>query len=207
MASLTLRAIEAVLSGVAGVLVRKGVNRSNGWTLNFDTLDMPQARAAWLQLLYHFDLVDRPFEGRDVAVTAADHLPNDLRAVPAYADIHSIIALAAVSGVSCFEPEMGSAFPILIAEAIKIGFQQHPILGRVAAFSKSVLWGAKSRIEHQSLMNALKHANGEIEIQPDRMFASPLEKMAFSAYVGLLVLLEYTGDEIRAGLHRCRATE
>ncbi|ETS75043.1 hypothetical protein PFICI_13527 [Pestalotiopsis fici W106-1] len=101
------------------------------------TSSMPSAEAGWLQLLHQFELANLPLDTNDTAITAADYLPDDLKAVPAYADIRTIVVLAAVGGVKSFEPEIGSSYPLLIAPTFAIEFRQHPALGRVAKSRES----------------------------------------------------------------------
>ncbi|KAF7539688.1 hypothetical protein G7054_g1979 [Neopestalotiopsis clavispora] len=128
----------------------------------FQTPRMPSAEAGWLRLLSELGIADLLLDPATSADTAADYIPDDLRAVPAYADIHAIVVLAAVGGARSFEPETGSAYPLLIAPRFEIEFRQHPVLGRVAAFSGTVLPISPERAE---LIEALKHSNGRVELQ------------------------------------------
>jgi hypothetical protein len=132
--------------------------------LNFQAPRMPSAEAGWLRLLSQFGIADLLLSADPTksAVTAADYVPDDLRAVPAYTDIHAIVVLAAVGGVRSFEPEIGCSYPLLVAPRFEIEFQQHPVLGRVAAFSGNGITISPERVE---LIEALKHSVGRIELQ------------------------------------------
>ncbi|KAI1848390.1 hypothetical protein JX266_005696 [Neoarthrinium moseri] len=175
-----------------------------GWTFKDDTLNTPVTEASWLQFLSLFNLVDLELEGPDLAVTAADYLPDDLRAVPAYADVHTIIALAGVAGVRNLEPETGSSYTILIAKEFQVDFRQHPILGTAAAFSSSSLFSSRLSPLHRGLMAALKHANGHIEIQPRNTASeTPGSHTTAAEFISAFGSLKSTNtNDIKASLHR-----
>lgn len=112
-----------------------------------ETIEQTATKANWIRLLEHFNLDSIHFEGNEVEVTATDHIPDELRAVYAYTDVRTMIALGVVAGAMSLEPEVGSSYPILIGADIQIDFRQHPVLGTVAAFSK---YGTREDQQYQS---------------------------------------------------------
>lgn len=68
-------------------------------------------------------------------ITLADFLPDDLNAVPAYAETRCIIALAAAAGARAVYND-GSHYPLMVADDFQLDFRQHPGLGVVAAFAR-----------------------------------------------------------------------
>ncbi|KAF7536877.1 hypothetical protein G7054_g4145 [Neopestalotiopsis clavispora] len=128
-------------------------------------VDVAPTQANWLKLFAHFHLDDIEFGEEDLEITATDHIPDELRAVYAYTDIGTMVALGVVAGAKNLEPEPGSSYPILIGTEIQIEFRQHPVLGTVAAFSK---YGSKTSPSRsvdldQRLLPALRHSNAEVE--------------------------------------------
>ncbi|KAI0141519.1 hypothetical protein BJ166DRAFT_105181 [Pestalotiopsis sp. NC0098] len=112
-----------------------------------ESKEQTATRANWVKLLDYFDLDLIQFKNKDLQVTATDHIPDELRAVYAYTDVRTMIALGAVAEAMSLEPEMGSSYPILIGAEIQIDFRPHPVLGVVAAFSK---YGTRQTQQHES---------------------------------------------------------
>lgn len=128
-------------------------------------VDVAPTQASWLKLFAHFHLDDIEFGEEDLEITATDHIPDELRAVYAYTDIGTMVALGAVAGAKNLEPEPGSSYPLLIGTEIQIEFRQHPVLGTVAAFSKYG-WNKFSSYPEsfgRRHLLALRHSNAQVE--------------------------------------------
>ena len=129
--------------------------------------------ATWLRLLQHLGLQDLDLEDDDLEVTAADYLPDDILAVPAYADLGFIIAVAAAAGAHSFRSDSKSIYPVIIGDGFQFDFRQHPSLGNVGAFSK---YGReKSTVRPpttQQIVLALRHSRGDIDIGPSFLSGS-----------------------------------
>jgi hypothetical protein len=92
--------------------------------------------ATWLRLLEHVGLQDLGIGDDDLEITAADYLPDDILAVPAYADLGFIVAVTAAAGAYSFKIGSQFAYPVIIGDGFQFDFRQHPALGIVGAFSK-----------------------------------------------------------------------
>ena len=123
--------------------------------------------ATWLNFLQEINLDDLAFSGRDqnIAETAADYLPSDFIAVPAYGEVGFIVAMAAAAGAYSWKFSLQSPYPVIIVEDFQFDFRQHPTLGTVGAFSRYVQRAVKkSRYSRKYVAKALKHARGEMDI-------------------------------------------
>ena len=122
--------------------------------------------ATWLNFLKKINLEDLVPSGKDenVAKTAADYLPSDLLAVPAYGEVGLIVAMAAAAGAYSWNFNSQSTYPVIIGEGFQFDFRQHPTLGTVGAFSTYVQRVKKSSVSGEYLAKAIKHARGEIDI-------------------------------------------
>ncbi|KAF7517330.1 hypothetical protein G7054_g13846 [Neopestalotiopsis clavispora] len=146
-------------------------------------------KANWVRLMDYFNLGKIQFGASDLELTATDHIPDELRAVYAYTDVRTMIALGAVAKAISLEPEAGSSYPILVGDEIQIEFRQHPVLGTVAAFSnygterrrgrpvfpsgsvnyESFIYGLGRHERYQQVPFALKHSNAEVEFIPPKV--------------------------------------
>jgi hypothetical protein len=123
--------------------------------------------ATWLRLLQHVGLQDLDIGDDDLEITAADYLPDDILAVPAFADLGFIVAVTAAAGAHSFRTDSKSVYPVIIGDGFQFDFRQHPALGNVGSFSK---YGQeKESMEpptaHQIVL-ALRHSRGDIDIGP-----------------------------------------
>jgi len=123
--------------------------------------------ATWLRLLQHVGLQDLDIEDDDLKITPADYLPDDILAVPAYADLGFIVAVTAASGAYSFKIGSQSAYPIIIGDGFQFDFRQHPTLGIVGAFSN---YGQEIQSTDypppSEIVLALRHSRGDIDIGP-----------------------------------------
>ncbi|KAK4043432.1 hypothetical protein C8A01DRAFT_32358 [Parachaetomium inaequale] len=97
--------------------------------------ESPEFRpAGWNALLSHLRL-DKPEFWRRKP-TGADHLPQDLSAVPAYGNIAAIITLAiAQAGGHCeMVPDQDSQILMVRGDAFQLRMRKHAVLGTVATF-------------------------------------------------------------------------
>ena len=127
--------------------------------------------ASWLKFLQEINLdgiglEDPAPSGKDenIAITPADYLPSDLIAVPAYGEVGLIVAMAAAAGAYSWKFNSQSPYPIIIGEDFQFDFRQHPTLGTVGAFSRSVQRVEKSSVSRKYLAKAIEHARGKIGI-------------------------------------------
>ena len=122
--------------------------------------------ATWLNFLKEINLEDLVPSGKDenVANTAADYIPSDLLAVPAYGEVGLTVAMAAAAGAYSWKFNSQSPYPVIIGEGFQFDFRQHPSLGTVGAFSRYVQRVKKSSVSRKYLAKAIKHARGEIDI-------------------------------------------
>ncbi|KAK4172780.1 hypothetical protein QBC36DRAFT_246864 [Triangularia setosa] len=96
--------------------------------------------ATWLRLLELVQLHKVTFGTALVETTLADYLPSDLLAVPAYAEVGFLTAVAASVGahslIATSEASVHSAYPIIIGNGFQFDFRQHPLLGTVGVLSQ-----------------------------------------------------------------------
>ena len=94
--------------------------------------------ATWLRFLQELNLEDLALSGEDenIAETAADYLPSDSLAVPAYGEVGFIVSMAAAAGAYSWKFSSQSPYPVIIGEDFQFDFRQHPTLGTVGAFSR-----------------------------------------------------------------------
>ncbi|KAF6808252.1 hypothetical protein CSOJ01_07665 [Colletotrichum sojae] len=69
-------------------------------------------------------------------LVAADYLPDDLVAAPAYAEVGVILAAATTVGAQFWNLDTTSRFPTIVGRGFQFDFRQHPILGVVGAYSR-----------------------------------------------------------------------
>ena len=122
--------------------------------------------ATWLNFLQEINLEDLAPSGKDenIRETAADYLPSDLIAVPAYGEVGVIVAMAAAAGAYAWKFDSQSPYPVIIGKDFQFDFRQHPSLGTVGAFSRYVQRVEKSSVSRKYLAKAIEHARGEIDI-------------------------------------------
>ncbi|KAL2135944.1 hypothetical protein VTI74DRAFT_6172 [Chaetomium olivicolor] len=101
---------------------------------HFITKSSEYQPAGWNALLSHLRLNKPEFWGRKL--TGADHLPQELSAVPAYGNIAAIITLAiAQAGGHCeMVPDQDSQFLMVRGDAFQLRMRKHAVLGTVATF-------------------------------------------------------------------------
>lgn len=120
--------------------------------------------AAWLMFLGDLGLghVDIPLSKR----TTADFIPDDLKAVPAYGEVGTIISLAAAAGAESIETNSGWPYPLVIGDGFQLDFRQHPILGTVASFARYQRRRDSQPLPSQEHIRlALEHASGLVEVR------------------------------------------
>ncbi|KAK4123145.1 hypothetical protein N657DRAFT_634346 [Parathielavia appendiculata] len=97
-----------------------------------------------------------------------DYLPADLLAVPAYAEVGFIVAMAASLGAHSFKSTADaqqSPYPVIVGNDFQFDFRHHPTLGTIGAFSRygkhpaAHIVGSSLR---QQLMWAIDNARGNI---------------------------------------------
>ena len=124
-----------------------------------------ESRARWLTHIDELGLEDLIFDRGDSEKTAADYLPDDLRAVPAYAEVGCIIGLAAAAGLSSIR-EIGpqSPYPVIIGKGFQLDFRDHALLGSIGAFS---MHGRRTSYRtprsKEDILAALYHAEGAVQ--------------------------------------------
>jgi len=121
----------------------------------------------WLKLLQYVGLQDLDIGKDDLQITAADYLPDDILAVPAYADLGFIVAVVAAAGAYSFKTDSQSVYPVIIGDGFQFDFRQHPQLGMLGAFSRyGKTIGSIETPSTDQIIRALRHSRGEIEIGP-----------------------------------------
>jgi hypothetical protein len=63
-----------------------------------------------------------------------EHLPADVRAVPALGTIEAIVKLAAISG--CDSIKMSGNYPIVQGHSSQLSFREHPYLGLTCVYQQ-----------------------------------------------------------------------
>jgi hypothetical protein len=141
--------------------------------------------ATWYRFLEHLGihklhLMHKLHLDDDLETTFADYLPDDIIAVPAYADVGFIVTMAAVTGAHSFQRDSQSPYPIMIGEDFQIDFRQHQTLGTIAAFSR---YGESNQsqvppdVQLRHIMLAIRHARGDVDVGP----LSPISPLFKSA--------------------------
>lgn len=87
------------------------------------------SRVKWLVHLDELGLEDFISEKADVEQNAADYLPSDLQAVPAYSELGCAVAWAAASGISSLKTDEQSPYPLIIGNSSQLIHPSGPILG------------------------------------------------------------------------------
>ena len=142
-------------------------NPGNSEYASTDQSSNATSAATWLNFLQEINLEDLALSGKDanIAETAADYLPSDFLAVPAYGEVGFIVAMAAAAGAYSWQFNPQSPYPVIIGEDFQFDFRQHPTLGTVGAFSRYVQRAEKKpRYSRKYLAKAIEHARGEIDI-------------------------------------------
>ena len=125
--------------------------------------------ATWLNFLQEIGLEDLALSAKDdntfIAKTAADYLPSDSLAVPAYGEVGFIVAMAAAAGAYSWSFNSQSPYPVIVGEDFQFDFRQHQTLGTVGVFSKYVPKVEENPpCSRKELAKAIQHARGEIDI-------------------------------------------
>ncbi|KAI9158063.1 Peptidase M17 domain-containing protein [Paramyrothecium foliicola] len=129
--------------------------------------------ATWLAFLEEVGLQNLKTDTNTLKHTAADYLPDDLQAVPAYGEVGCIVAMAAAAGVHTLKTNADSMYPVIIGHSFQFDFRQHPILGTVGAFARYGTERARSRAEAKKrVWLALRHAAGYVETTFGRQVAN-----------------------------------
>lgn len=138
----------------------------NSEYVSTDQFSNGASAATWLSFLQEINLEDLAPSGTDenVMKTAADYLPSDFLAVPAYGEVGLIVAMAAAAGAYSWKFNSQSPYPVIIGENFQFDFRQHPALGTVGAFSRYVKRVEKSSVLRKCIAKAIEHARGEIDI-------------------------------------------
>ncbi|KAH8743659.1 hypothetical protein BGZ57DRAFT_979993 [Hyaloscypha finlandica] len=123
--------------------------------------------ATWLRLLRHVGLHDKDFGKDEFEITAADYLPDDIPAVPAYADLGFIVAVTAAAGAYSFKIDPPSPYPVITGDGFQFDFRQHPTLGNIGAFLKYGQGDENMECPTtRQVILALRHSRGDIDIGP-----------------------------------------
>lgn len=96
------------------------------------------AAATWLEFFNKVGLKDlQTWDNkiRPLKLVAADYLPDDVVAAPAYLEVQTIVAMAAAAGADRWILEKESKYPIISSDNFQFDFRQHPMLGTIGAFS------------------------------------------------------------------------
>lgn len=123
------------------------------------------SRAKWLVQLDELDLEEFIFENGESEDNAADYLPDDLQAVPAYSEVGCTVALAAASGISSLKVDPQSPYPLVIGKDFQLNFRDHPLLGSIGVFSRHgrrEVWQG-GRPSKEEVLLALHHAEGQVQ--------------------------------------------
>jgi hypothetical protein len=92
--------------------------------------------ATWLNLLKYIDMDDFVWDHFKMHTkrTAADYLPSEVQAVPAFIDVDTIVVLAAITGCDTLTIESEFGYPLITGATIQVHFRRDPFLGVVASF-------------------------------------------------------------------------
>lgn len=118
--------------------------------------------AAWLEFFGEVGLDQLDIQAWDGSVreVAADYLPDDLVAAPAYAQIGAIVAVAATAGIEKLDIDQQN-YPILLGQGFQVDFRDHPALGVVGAYSRYDEANKHSRtLNLEKLRSAMRHGRG-----------------------------------------------
>lgn len=121
--------------------------------------------AAWLEFFEEvgLDTLDCRVWGRSVREVAADYLPDDLVAAPAYAQIGAIVSAAATAGIQKLDVDQQS-YPILLGQGFQVDFRQHPALGVVGAYSRYDKTSKRSSLlKLDELRSTMRYGRGIID--------------------------------------------
>ncbi|KAH7163518.1 hypothetical protein B0J13DRAFT_38280 [Dactylonectria estremocensis] len=121
------------------------------------------AAATWVGLLQELEVGDIDMDRMALKRTAADYLPDDLLAAPAYSDVGFIVGTMAALGATSWRRDTQSLYPVILGQGFQFDFRQHPNLGTIGAFSRygAAPWKGPSPV---NIAAALRHARGKIEV-------------------------------------------
>jgi hypothetical protein len=111
-------------------------NEYNIWKQKKQTFtDFP---ATWLNLLKYIHIDDYIWDRfqNQTKRTAADYLPSEVQAVPAFIDVDSIVVLAAMAGCDTLTIESEVGYSLITGATIQVLFRRDPFLGVVASFER-----------------------------------------------------------------------
>lgn len=99
--------------------------------------DVSNLTASWPRFLYKVGIgyAGLGTDKKALKATAADYLPGDVLAVPAYGEVGFIITAAACMGAHSFRSNPNAPHPVIVGEGFQFDFRHHPTLGTVGAFS------------------------------------------------------------------------
>ncbi|KAK4232627.1 hypothetical protein QBC38DRAFT_6855 [Podospora fimiseda] len=143
--------------------------------------DLPTA--TWFRFLNHIALDELTLNNpiwQLVETTMADHLPSDLLAVPAYAEVGFIVPATAHSGMQSLTlasetPQHPFQYPMIVGNSWQFDFRQHPTMGTIAVFSsygnETVQWKRRSGNPGylrskmcRKIAPAISHSRGHVPI-------------------------------------------
>ncbi|KAH8162457.1 hypothetical protein CIB48_g5775 [Xylaria polymorpha] len=123
------------------------------------------AAASWLGFLDELGLNDLDLQEVPVKMIIADYLPDDLLAVPAYAQVGFIVAAAAAAGAYSWKTDKQSEYPTILGRSFQFEFRPHQTLGMIGAFAKYDYDTKNRRIPTtRQLSIAFQQARGDIEV-------------------------------------------
>ncbi|KAK7421872.1 hypothetical protein QQZ08_009750 [Neonectria magnoliae] len=118
--------------------------------------------ATWIGFLDQIGLGQSVVIEDSLRETAADYLPDDLLAVPAYSEVGFIVASLAAAGAS-WKVGAESLYPVITGHDFQFDFRQHPNLGTVGAYSKYTNTSPRSP-SVEALNEAILHDCGSRKI-------------------------------------------
>ncbi|KAK0648404.1 hypothetical protein B0T16DRAFT_408144 [Cercophora newfieldiana] len=122
----------------------------------------PLPAATWLRFLDCVGLEHAVRRAKHLELTTADYLTDDLLAVPAYADLGFIAAVAAASGAHTFLSGQSTRYPIILGDGFQFDFREHPTLGTIGAFSQYGTTQRENKPTPDMCRLAIEHARGDL---------------------------------------------
>ncbi|KAF6809462.1 hypothetical protein CMUS01_13681 [Colletotrichum musicola] len=159
-----------------------------------------RAAAAWIGFFEDvgLDQLDLLTAHNGLRLVAADYLPDDLVAAPAYAEVGVVLAAATTAGAQFSNLDPASRFPTIFGRGFQFDFRQHPILGVVGAYSRyEKRDGGWDTPIVEELEATLVLGRGVVDVERGTLPAAPRLRSFH--------LLDYTGSA-RSDLRACLQT-
>jgi hypothetical protein len=122
--------------------------------------------ATWLGFLIRLGIENpNTLDGVPLKKVAADYLPGDILAAPAYAEVGFIVSSAIAAGAKV-RWITSQTYPVIDGAGFRFDFRNHLTLGTIGVFSQYEAYDfSRSSTSQHRLVKTLHHGQGKFELQ------------------------------------------